>query len=275
MPITFVLCADDYGLAPGVGRGIRALIEAGRLSATSCMTGSPFWPEEARRLKPLDGRAHIGLHLTLTDQAPLGPMPSLAPGGRLPSLGGLLQRAMTGKLDRAEIMAETVRQLQAFEREFGRLPDFIDGHQHVHVLPIIRDVVVEVMQTRLPGRWMRCCHEPVARIIGRGVDPVRATVISRLAAPMRALATRRGIATNRGFRGAYDFSGRVPYGQLFQRFLRRADARMLVMCHPGEVDDALRAADPLTDQREAELRYFLSDDHAGDLARAGAQVGRL
>ena len=31
------LCADDYGLSPGVNRGIRELIERGRLNATSVM----------------------------------------------------------------------------------------------------------------------------------------------------------------------------------------------------------------------------------------------
>ena len=59
----FILCADDYGLAPGVGRAIRNLIERGRLSATSCMTAGRFWPEEARLLQPLGGheigRAHV------------------------------------------------------------------------------------------------------------------------------------------------------------------------------------------------------------------------
>ncbi|HSV29265.1 MAG TPA: ChbG/HpnK family deacetylase, partial [Candidatus Omnitrophota bacterium] len=43
---TVTLCADDYGLAPGIGRAIRDLIAAGRLQATGCMTGSPHWPAE-------------------------------------------------------------------------------------------------------------------------------------------------------------------------------------------------------------------------------------
>ncbi|MBF0335117.1 MAG: ChbG/HpnK family deacetylase, partial [Alphaproteobacteria bacterium] len=37
----FVLCADDYGLSPGVSRGILALIEMGRVSATGCMVTMP------------------------------------------------------------------------------------------------------------------------------------------------------------------------------------------------------------------------------------------
>ena len=52
-PARFVLCADDFALSPGVSRGIIDLIARGRLSATGCMTVSPFWPEHAEWLRPL------------------------------------------------------------------------------------------------------------------------------------------------------------------------------------------------------------------------------
>ena len=76
-----VLCADDYGIAPGVGRGIRALAAAGRLSATSCMTVFAEWCDEASRLADATDRIDVGLHLTLTDHAPLGG-PGRPVGGR-------------------------------------------------------------------------------------------------------------------------------------------------------------------------------------------------
>ncbi len=49
------LCADDYGLSPGVNRGIRELIERGRLNATSVMVVGPAIgrDEVARACKPL------------------------------------------------------------------------------------------------------------------------------------------------------------------------------------------------------------------------------
>ena len=36
-----ILCADDFGLADGVSRGIVELAEMGRLSATGAMTNMP------------------------------------------------------------------------------------------------------------------------------------------------------------------------------------------------------------------------------------------
>ncbi len=45
-----VLCADDYAIAPGVSAGIRELIAAGRLNATSVMTVFPGLDAEAAAL---------------------------------------------------------------------------------------------------------------------------------------------------------------------------------------------------------------------------------
>ena len=276
-PTPFVLCADDFGIAPGVSHAICELIAAGRLSATSCMTSMPFWPEHARWLAPLQDKADIGLHLTLTDQRPLGPMPKLAPEGRLPSLGALLSRAFTGRLERAEIAAELARQYEAFVAAFGRDPDFIDGHQHVHVLPVVRSTVLDLLRRHAGPRrpWLRSCHEPLQSILRLGVSPLRAGVISVLARRLDRTARRLGIATNNGFRGVYDFSGDEPYGRLFERFVDGAAANLLVMCHPGQVDHHLRAVDTLTDQREVEFAYFMSESFAETLHARKLRLARL
>lgn len=265
------LCADDYGLAPGVGTAIRALIEQGRLQATGCMTGSPFWPAEAALLRPLEGRAQFGVHLTLTDHKPLGAMPGLAPGGRLPSVGSLVGRAVLRRLVKAEISAELERQVDAFEAEMGRPPDFLDGHHHVHQLPIIRDVVVDIWRRRLKahGGWVRSCWENPALILRRGVDPIRASVISALGLGLRLRMQAEGIPHNRSFRGVYDFSGKVPYADLFRAFTDDPAPGTLVMCHPGLVDDALRACEWLTDRREVELKFLASESCPLSLADRG------
>ena len=48
---SITLCADDYGLHPAVDAAVQQLAESGRLSATSCMTTAPRWPEAARALR--------------------------------------------------------------------------------------------------------------------------------------------------------------------------------------------------------------------------------
>jgi predicted glycoside hydrolase/deacetylase ChbG (UPF0249 family) len=70
------LCADDYGISPGVNDAIRRLVEQRRLNATSVMVVAPsFLRSEAMSLALLNAaekRVAIGLHLTLT--APFRPL---------------------------------------------------------------------------------------------------------------------------------------------------------------------------------------------------------
>lgn len=269
-----ILCADDYGLAPGVGASIRELIVMGRLSATSCMTVCPFWPDEAERLKPLADRADIGLHLTLTDHTPLGAMPSLAPRGRLPPLKALMGRAFAGQLDGREIAGEVARQVAAFTTAFGRPPDYIDGHQHVHQLPTVREAVATAL-VGLPGTYVRLCVEPRRAILRRGVSVAKALLISELGTGLAALAKAAGIPANAGFRGVYDFSGAVPFGTLMERFLEPPGTRPIVMVHPGIPDDALRRADPVVDQRLVEHEYLRGEAFGDLLVERALRPSRL
>lgn len=272
-----ILCADDYAIAPGVSRGIRRLLENGRLTATSCMTTSRFWPVEAQALRPYADRADIGLHLTLTNLQPLAAMPGLCPHGRFPDIRALTIAAWRGRLDVREIAAELTRQLEAFESGFGRPPAFLDGHQHVHQLPGIRDVVVDIWERRLAhgAAWLRVTDEPFSAVLRRGVERSKSAIISLLGRGLGRRARAHRIPVNDSFSGVQDFSGRVPYPRLFERFLRAPRDRHLVMCHPGEVDDDLRAVDDVTGAREEELRFFASDAFPALVEKHGLTLGRF
>jgi len=89
------------------------------------------------------------------------------------------------------------------------------------------------------------------------------------------LAKQHGVARNRGFRGARSFAEPGPFRALFRRMIADAPAGCLVMCHPGFVDLALSARDPVTESREAEYRYFASEEFSADLAAAGLRLARL
>ena len=76
LPRRIWLCADDYGLGPGVNRAIRNLVERGRLNATSVMVVGPAaGRDEINSLQTAAAaspRCAIGLHATLT--APFRPL---------------------------------------------------------------------------------------------------------------------------------------------------------------------------------------------------------
>lgn len=267
-----VLCADDFGLTEGVSRGILELAERGRLSATSVMTNCAAWPGLAPALRAFDGRIGVGLHLNLTTGAPLGPMPGLAPGGVLPNHPELLMKTLTGRIDRGEIGREIERQLDAFAEGFGRAPDFIDGHQHVHVLPGIRGALLSVLAERgLCGAlWLRDPSDTAQAIVRRRLSAGKALIVGGLASGFRSAAAKAGCATNRGFSGFSPFDPALPAERVFESAFRDLGPRPVVMCHPGHVDEPLRRIDPVAEPREQELAYLTSDRFPELLARADA-----
>ncbi|MFN3744361.1 MAG: ChbG/HpnK family deacetylase [Hyphomicrobiaceae bacterium] len=269
-----VVCADDYALTPGVSRAIRELIAARRISATSAMTVCPYWPEEGAALAAVAGEADIGLHLTLTDHAPLGAMPELAPAGRLPPIATLVRGSLIGRLPVAEIEAEIERQLLAFVDVWKRPPSHVDGHHHVHQLPGVRGALLRVLARQGgPRPYLRSCHEPVSRVLARGVAWRKALVISALGTGFQHAAAAQGFETNDGFSGVYDLgAGGHHLGSLFARFIRQLGPRPLAMCHPGYSDTTLAALDPMTAQRDAELAFLAGEQWVRTLAAAHVTV---
>lgn len=272
-----VVCADDYAFTPGVSRAIRELIAARRISATSVMTGSEFWPDEAAALKAVAGDADIGLHVTLTDQKPIGTMPIFAPDGRFPPLATVFRSGLLRRLPLDEIEAEIERQVEAFVAHFGAPPAHIDGHHHMHQLPGVRDIVVRIAKRVGAGRtWVRSCSEPRSAILRRGVGITKAMIIGALGPAVERRARTAGVPVNSGFAGAYDFTTETrATADLFRRFTSHLTVNGLVMCHPGYADATLAARDPMTTAREAEHAYFMSDAWLALLAEHRLEIGPL
>jgi predicted glycoside hydrolase/deacetylase ChbG (UPF0249 family) len=264
------LCADDYGLSPGVNRAIRDLIERGRLNATSVMmVGPAIGRDEANALQASAAdspRCAIGLHATLT--APFRPLTmhfQPLDGGMFPSFPKLLRAGLLRRLDPEIIHAELMVQLAAFSELFGRAPDFVDGHQHTQLFPVVRDAFLTAVKEAAPNAWIRQGggRQPWAR---RLAAP-KALFLDLLSAQFRRRASRADVAFNPAFAGAYDFSRQPDFGVLMRQFLDGLPEDGLIMCHPGFVDETLLGLDPLTTQREHE-HAFLAGERFPELLAA-------
>ncbi len=270
------LCADDYGISPGVDTAIRDLIVRGRLNATSVMVVPPtFDRSEAISLGILNAgvkRVAIGLHVTLT--APFRPVSSgfrpLRNGAFLP-LDDSLRAAFLRRLRPERLAIEIASQVKAFVSAFGRAPDFVDGHQHVHLFPQVRDALLQVVKEAAPNAWVRQCGRvtPLRKRLGDR----KGLLLDILSRQFRRRADKLGVRTNPAFAGTYDFASEAKFAELFPKFLDRLPDDGVVMCHPGFVDAELRRLDHLTDAREREYAYLADDGFPRVLAEHGVTLG--
>jgi predicted glycoside hydrolase/deacetylase ChbG (UPF0249 family) len=268
-----VLCADDYALAPGVSSAIRELIARGRINATSVMTIFPEFEAEAKALQAIRSPIPFlaGLHVTLTGGfEPLAASPLKGAAGRLPASSKLLPPLGYLRADRRAVKIEVKAQLEKFARAFGRPPDYVDGHQHVQLMPGVRAPFLEAVAELAPKAWVRQCAP--ARLRDDLFTSNKGRFLGVVSRGFRRQARRHGLAYNPAFSGAYDYDRPKDFGPLFAGFLKGLPAGGVVMCHPGHVDDILIARDTLTGQREKEYAFLMSDEMPRVLQRAGASL---
>ncbi|CAM4377701.1 Uncharacterized protein conserved in bacteria [Bordetella pseudohinzii] len=258
------VCGDDFGMDVSIDHAIFQLVDAGRLSAVSCMSAGPSFARHAAELK--HRAADIGLHLNFTQAF------SPADADMLP-LKTLLLRAYTGRLDRAQVRQQIDRQLDAFEDQMGQAPHYVDGHQHVHQLPGVRGPLLEALRQRYPRQrpWLRLT--PAGAMQGLPLPAVfKAHAIAGLGGhALAAQARQEGWPGNRRFLGVYGFAGgRRAYAGLLHHWLFNALDGDLLMCHPalpGPIEHA--------EQRVAEFEVLSSPELGEWLAANGLSVARF
>ncbi|MGO9983869.1 MAG: ChbG/HpnK family deacetylase [Rhodomicrobium sp.] len=244
-----IINADDYAMDAGVDEAILRLAEKGAVTAASAMVRSPRWTEAAKAAA--DAPLSLGLHLDMT---------SPFCGAEFPAqkLSGLMIRAHARLLDLTKLRRELDRQLSLFETARRRPPDFVDGHQHVHHLPPIRDVLLEALSDRY-GRenkriGLRIC-------VPRRWRGVKADIIARTGANSLArLAAERGHPVNSDFAGVYGFEPSADLAGLWQSWARDLRGALpLVMCHVAANNADFEDGDPIRHARLREYTWLASE----------------
>jgi chitin disaccharide deacetylase len=260
------LCADDFGLSPGISRGIAMLARAKRLSAISCITNAPHWREAAPMLRDLPDTVTVGLHFNLTEGKPLSrELARVWPA--LPSLPKLLLLSHLRQLPETALRVEWQAQVDAFVQATNRPPQMVDGHQHVHHLPLLRQVVLDGIAPMSPRPAVRS----TAPLRGPGFAFKRFVIERTGGRALKREFMRRGLRHNAVLLGAYDFTT-TDYRGLMRQWLKQLPREGgLLFCHPAEVADA---GDAIGDARLREFAYLESSAFAADLQEAKVALGQ-
>jgi predicted glycoside hydrolase/deacetylase ChbG (UPF0249 family) len=242
------ITADDLGYSSSRDAGIFYLFSIGAITRASLLLNGAT-------ARGALSRAHavglpVGLHLNLTEGAPLSAPPtSLLPPGGTCMRGKLGFRAALAA--RAVCFADVAREAAAQAAAFtalhpaGAAPAHLDGHQHVHVLPGVAAAVAGALAGRVGG---------VVRLpvwAGEGVDPLRGVVggaeggVVEEGGLQRAEFYRAVSADAEGAAAVYAEAGFKPSAAVFAGFSLSPEtgaAHGAVERHRAALERVLRAA---------------------------------
>jgi predicted glycoside hydrolase/deacetylase ChbG (UPF0249 family) len=234
------VCADDFGLTRAANVAILELGKLGAISATSVAVDGPVLGEDITALRSLRDRISVGLHLNLTENP------------RFPRLRGVkswILATWLRRIDPGLLAREIDLQLERFETLLDGHPTHVDGHEHVHQFPGVREPLLEAIarrygrSTALRCTWPREYRGPKAAVIGL----------------LGSRALRRGIANhdlrcNSDFAGVYDLASTAGFESRMDGWLATLHDGGLIMCHPESMD---RNASPA---RQHEYQFFRSTE---------------
>jgi predicted glycoside hydrolase/deacetylase ChbG (UPF0249 family) len=264
-----VVNADDYGYFPGVSEGILACARQGRITATGVMANRPWFEDDIVRLRD-ETDIDAGVHLVLTCGEPLtAALAARLPGGRFPSkeslIAAILRQQIPLELLRAEWCAQIERCLGA-----GLTLHFLNSHEHVHMLPSLFRLIVELADIYgIPHLRLSEPEWPPGRSPATFVRDLALAVLARIdrrrlsRPPLPLVGTRA--------------SGRLDLAALRRIFTRLRRGRIYeLMCHPGfrRETDPVDPATAAYHDWDLETRSLCSGEFATLLGTFGVRLLR-
>jgi hypothetical protein len=226
-PSPVVICADDYGRDAASGAVIRALLADRCINATTCLVEAETWRAEAGRLRALVQTSPglgVGLHLNLTER-----LTNCADPGLIAPIERHVIAAFAPARRGYEeaVCAAFRRQWDRFVEGFGRPPDFIDGHEHVHLFPAPRRALFRLVAGTGFAGWVRQCRTSSGR------RSVKRLILDRFSIPLQREAAGQGLVANPGFGGLRRFAPEEDLASLWRTDLAAMRGGGLLMVHPG------------------------------------------
>ncbi|MBW1988986.1 MAG: ChbG/HpnK family deacetylase [Deltaproteobacteria bacterium] len=270
-----IINGDDFGLTRGVNEGIARAHAEGVLTSASLMAvGRAFdhAVQTAAGLPDLD----VGVHLVLTDEAPLTDAAFAVgwPRGVFKDKGKLFGALMDQRGDLGVIADEWRAQIRRVV-EAGISPSHLDSHQFVHLFPgmfsICQDLAAEFSIPHVRRRVM----DPLSPAAG----PRRLLQYAALKTCTCVMARAKRVAAEQeipcvGFLRA---GGKMTVHDLAEALEKHKECRAVeVMIHPGLADEETRALYGEWDYAwENDLSLATDPATRRALADAGAQLCRF
>jgi len=238
-----IVNADDFGRSPGVNAGTLQAHSGGIVTSSTVMVLEKASARGIREAAERAPRLSLGLHFVLTGggppASPARDLPTLAPGGSFRRT----REELPHRIPEAEIRAELEAQIGIFQVLARKPPTHLDSHHHVA---------------------LHACVAPIYAAVARERSlPARAPTDDA-----RRMLSAAGVRTPDHFIDRF-YAENVSFRTLEEILTDLPEGTSELMCHPGLVDDALKAGSTYVEEREREVEV-LRDPAIGRLLRAKA-----
>ncbi len=262
MKKNIVICADDFAQNEAISDAIIYLSENKRISATSCMTNIENWRIHSKKLKKVQS-IDKGLHLNLTHGLPLNKDLQKCIGKSPLTLIELLKKINLKQFTQQMIEQEIIQQLECFEKHAEQIPDFIDGHQHIHHFPLIRYALIKVYNEKYGS--LPLSQKPYIRVASAPPSLMQSFLFKKKiiqwlgAKKLKTMLQTFNIPHNTAyFYGIYPFNKHYYYPNVLRPILKSIEHGSLLMCHPGLSPN--ENSDPIAYHRFKEYSFLMSDE---------------
>ena len=247
-----IVNADDLGWTEGVNRGILDAFRGGIVTSTTVLANGRAFAEAVKTAKSAP-RLGVGVHLNLSDGAPVADRESVTSlldddGQFADGPESLLWKRARRGLILDEVEEEWDAQIQKV-RDAGIRPTHLDGHKHVHMLPGLFEIAlelakkhgIEAIRVSLEESSLRTAlasgsQHRTGVVLKQGVQ---ARGLKLLARGARKQASRIGIATADHFCGIAQ-TGELTLEGVEQLLKSLPEGTTELICHPGYADETLQ-----------------------------------
>ncbi len=251
------LHADDFGLTLSINSAISDLYTLGKLDGASLLVNSPFLLSALDWWKNNQGLS-LCLHLCLTEGIPISEKKHVKD---LINNQGILDQSffrlfIISFLPKSNLLRKRIEDQLRFEihsqiHKFKKLTNLksicIDGHQHIHLIPLVLNILLEISREE-DIAWIRTLDEPFdlsfslkkLLLIFSGNRWIKWILMKILTLYAKKRIKAFSISTNQAFAGIL-FTGRMTNNILKSSFIKlqnilinNNNTRPLLLIHPSK-----------------------------------------
>jgi predicted glycoside hydrolase/deacetylase ChbG (UPF0249 family) len=134
-----VVTADDFGISPRANRNILYLISLGKINRVGVMVNGAISPKEISELSR--SGVKLDVHLDILHELDKN---RTSRSGAIMRILGFLGKIISGKVSPKKVAVDWENQINKFSELFGRNPDGINSHEHVHLFPLFFKIALRL-----------------------------------------------------------------------------------------------------------------------------------